>query len=819
MGQEGLLPLTLLVLCGGATVARAWGRPVCWLLAAGFVVLLAAASCPWPGGPARRRERERARRWLGLAALCAGVLLAGAARMTEWLTPRPCEVAFARWASSAALELTGAVATFPEQRADGGLSVVLTVDNIDGDAGPAGARLSLVVTPGCVDSSSLVPGAMVRVSGRYYPPRPAANPGEPDMRVILGRQRLSGTIYVSSPGALRALGAARQGIVARVATALRRRMTEVSHATLPPRQAAILCGMLFGSPPPEIEDSLQATGTAHLFAVSGLHVGFVAALLGSALSLLRLPALARALMAVSCVWLYAFACGLGPSVTRAALMFSFLVCARLAGRKTRAEDALCLSGIVMEVLNPASAFDPGAQLSFAVVLAVLHLAPRIERSLLRLPRGLAKSLAPSMAAQIGAAPLVAWYFGRVAPIGVLANVPCVALAGIGVTIGFSAGLAGLIWPQLASALNAANSFVLAALEGSLDLLARAPFGSTAVARPHALWMAAWYASLLVVACLPRRVVRGIRASGSSVSIFLAAGAAAAVWIAVLRPAPLEVVFLSVGQGDSVFIRSPSGRTVLVDGGGAPDDRRDPGAEVVLPYLLRRGVRRLDLVVATHPHLDHIGGLMAILRSCRVGALAKPSLGEAARPAIDAELVRAATERGTQVLEMARGGHVDLGDGARMVVLHPPREPQVGRDGGLNALSLVARLTYGGFAMLLTGDAGGEVLSGLAADLEGEGCAVLKVPHHGAAATCPEEALRAISASWAVVSVGPNAFGHPADSTVAALERAGAQVLRTDADGAVIVRSNGRRVRVRSMLGGQEGWAVLPAHREECAAGS
>lgn len=795
MHRESILLHAVVLFCVGAAMAGIWGKILVWVFGACLAVTICWSVCRrCAQGPPRALPR--------LASLCAGTLLAGAIAMAVSTLPRSCDRAFAQYASSGLLDLTGVVTGFPEAIADDRWHAVVRVEETGGDWRPAGVRLLITGKQGRTDEGPLLPGARVTVRGRFYPPRAPANPGEPDMRVILGRQGISGTVYIGSPDDVHLVGAADPGVFVRAATSLRRRITEVTRATLEPHHAAILCGMLFGSPPPGMEEKLQATGASHLFAVSGLHVGFVAVVLRSLFSGLRLPVTAAATLVASGVWIYALGCGLRPSVVRAALVFSFAVAAEVSGRKVGARNALYLAGLAMAAASPLSVFDAGAQLSFAVVYGILQLAPRIERSLSRLPEPVARALAASVSAQVAAMPLVAWYFGRVAPIAAIANIPCVAISGIAVTIGFSAGLVGTICRALAFRLNAANALILSGLEGMIDLLARVPFGSIAVARPPLWSVLVWYLALVLLGC-SRRVLRRVYAARRYLPLVMAVTVAGAVWIAVLKPAFLETVFLSVGQGDSIFIRSPSGRTVLVDGGGWPGADKDPGSEVVVPYLLRRGVRRLDVVVGTHPHYDHISGLMAVLRSYRVGVLVKPALPQSVRPNIDRELDRLATERNVRVLEMVKGGFMDLGDGVRIDVLHPPHglEDRSGQD--LNDLSLVMKLTLGDFGVLLTGDASGEVLSHLAADRTDLRCAAFKVPHHGATGGCPRSVLSVVSATWAVVSVGPNPFGHPARTTISALHQAGMRVLRTDIDGAVTVASCGRRVQVKSMLGGME----------------
>ncbi|NLG79106.1 MAG: DNA internalization-related competence protein ComEC/Rec2 [Firmicutes bacterium] len=792
MQKDAVLLSALVVFGSGAAMMKSWGRVS--LLGPAALLMAAAVWQVWGG--ARGRAQGPGPRSLTLWAL---VLLAGAASMRIALSPRPCDRALERLASSGRVVLVGVIDGVPEVLHDGRWRTLLRVQAANGDPGASGARVSLVVDSDQRTQVRLVPGARVEASGRFYPPQPPANPGEPDMRVVLGCRGVSGTLYVRTPDNISLHSMRRQGVAAALAAALRDHMMAVTRATLPQDKATLLSGMLFGHAPAEMQDRLQATGTAHLFAVSGLHVGLVAAVLCGILAGLGLRGPAVLAPALAGSWLYAAACGMRPSVVRAAMMLSCAGLAALTRRSGSVRGALYLAGLVMVGRNPLLVFDPGAQMSFAAVFSVVHLSPRMRRALGAFPAWLADFISASLAAQVGVIPLGAWYFGQVSPVAIIASVPCLALAGMAVVTGFVAGLVGIIHLPVALVLNTGNAVVLLALERVIDMLAGLPFASFPVARPS-LWGILGFYLVLFIAGAPRPVRRALWANRQRLAVLGPAAAAVVVWVAAVRPGALEIVFLSVGQGDSSLIRGPSGRAILVDGGGALGPERDPGAEVVVPYLLRRGVRRLDVVVATHPHKDHIGGLFEAVRRLRVQVLVKPPVPEELRPDLDRRLEAIARGRGVPVVEVVRGGRLDLGDGVTIDFFHPPPVDSGHMVRDLNDLSIVMMVRFRDVQVLFTGDAGPEVLAGLVregCDLDAD---ILKVPHHGAAGGCPLEVLRAVSPAWAVILVGPNAFGHPATSTLEALARTGAHVLRTDLNGAVTARGWGRRVRIFAMRG-------------------
>lgn len=251
---------------------------------------------------------------------------------------------------------------------------------------------------------------------------------------------------------------------------------------------------------------------------------------------------------------------------------------------------------------------------------------------------------------------------------------------------------------------------------------------------------------------------------------------------------LRIHFLDVGQGDGALLVSPAGKSVLVDAGPTEADR------VVLDALRREGVGRLDLVLLTHPHLDHFGGLRSVLREVPAGLLLDPGFDH---PGETYRRLLAWLEETKTPYKVARAGRkIDLGGGATLTVL-APRDPLFsGTRSDANANSVVARLDYGTVSVLFTGDAEEETEARLLADGASLGVTVLKVAHHGSAHSTSSRFLAATKPKAAVASAGrDNDYGHPHPDTLGRLERAGVEIYRTDVDGTVTLVTNGRTWRL------------------------
>ncbi len=699
-------------------------------------------------------------------------------------------------------EIQGIITDMPEVDDEGKWKAILISDAVMSDNGWRGMRILLTGTTEPESGLQFQKGHIVKVYGRFYLSGASLNPGEPDMRRIMAYRRLDGTLYVETINDIRVLGWRKPNLFQRAAESFRGAVVAACNSTLMPRHAKILTGMLLGNAPSHMRPALEATGTSHLFAASGLHVGYVALAVMTLIAPFRLTTACRFAFAGVFIWVYAVACGLRASIVRAALMFSFAALPKILGRKITPKSALVLASLVMLALNPYSVFDVSAQLSFLAVLSITHLYPMIKKLLQPLGDRLSEAFAMSVSAQVGVAPIIAWYFGVFAPIGLIANVPCVILAGAAVLIGLSATLVNLVFTPAASALNAANSLVLLGLETTIGLLAKVPFGAFAVKRPP-LWFVLVYYLCIIIAGAPRRLRRALYSRRNVIVLLILALCVGTVVYQTVKRPEIEIVFFAVGQGDAIFIRSAGGKSFLVDGGGVPGGTRDPGNDTILPFLKRKGINYIDAVVLTHPHYDHIKGLFAVIDSCRVGLLIKPEIPEHMAPDLDHALADLADERNVPLVELGQGSWIDVGDGVRIFVLNPGADTSCETHIGytsteLNAMSLVMRMEFMEFTLLLTGDAGEAQLGALLSMGEDLGASVLKVPHHGARDALNPEIIDSVRPQVSVISVGPNAFSHPAPATVTALEKAGSTVFRTDLDGAVIVRSDGERIRARSV---------------------
>ena len=674
-------------------------------------------------------------------------------------------------------------------------------------AAPAAGTLALSVVRGWPDFG---PGERIACRARLRPLRGTRNPGLPDPMLglrALGVDALGG---VADPDAIRRLAGPAGFGPRRAAFLARRALRAAIDRAVGGEAGAFLKTAVLGDRrgvSDDVEAGFRAAGATHVLSVSGLPRAAVAACLFLALraAAARVPRLALAIdpravaaaVALPGIAFFTLLTGEAVATERSALMLGIGMGALVLGRPASPGPAIAAAALVLLVARPLELLDVSLQLSLSSVAGIALLARRIgpqgappRSGAGRFLRWLWRFGAATAAATVATAPLCAHCFGEVAPLaapGNLALVPLVEL--IVVPVGLAGAAAGALWPPLGRwPLALAGMGARAALAVAAAFRLHAPLWLCRA--PNVLETAALTgAGVLALAALGARG-RGRRAAafGATALAIIAAASLAARDLRRRHVRELVVTFLDVGQGDAAVVEAPGGAVMVVDGGGTRDGAYDTGARIVEPFLRARGIDRVDVVALSHPHPDHLNGLLRILERFEVGAFW--SSGDDGRNPQYRRLVALAAARGVPAPEVAGRA---LG-GARVLPLGPfvddAGRERIGAPPGLsvNDASLVLRVAFAGRAVLFPGDleADGEgELAGRADVAEDVSADVLKVPHHGSRTSSTPELVRAVHPRLAVASLGwRNQFHFPAPEVLGRYAAAGVRLLRTDRDGAV-----------------------------------
>ncbi len=641
-------------------------------------------------------------------------------------------------------------------------------------------------------------GDLVEVYGSIEKPKGARNPGGFNYRSYLAQQGISGLMYLRE-GDFRLIDRGKGSLIVRAGLAVRQRIVDVIEKSLPEEQAGLLTGMLIGyreGLSSQVEEVFTDAGLNHLMAASGMNVWFVAIPLFFLLKKLKLnPRLVNAIV-ILFLWFFAFVAGFSPSVVRAVVMASLVLLAGILWREPDIYASLAFTSMAMLTANPFTLFDIGFQLSFAATLSIVLFHRQIKKLCPKfLPRFVSDTLAVTLAAQAGAAPLTAFYFNQFSPVSLLSNLVVVPLVEAVTVLGFLMAAVGQISLAFSRFIGYANCGILSFILYAAKLSASIPCAVITLPTPSITLLAAYYGLVFLFLwyipnCKPK--VKPYHWAVAACCLL------AALTLRLALPGRLEVVFLDVGEGDSAFIKTWKGTTVLIDGGGSwtgEESGLSKGENVVVPFLLDYGVHKLDLVVATHAHSDHIQGLIPVLEKMRAGCLVIPRCHGSGD---FGPLLEAAQKKKVKVMKLGAGDRIALDKRTYLEVLHP--EPGYREEvSALNNSSLVLKLYYDDISVLFAADIEKEaeeklVKSGL--NLRAD---ILKVAHHGSLTSTSPQFVGAVRPKAAVISVGSNSFGHPSPAVIEELEKVGARLFRTDWTGAVLLVSDGKRARIKTVV--------------------
>ncbi len=633
-------------------------------------------------------------------------------------------------------------------------------------------------------------------------PRPPSNPGEFDFAAWLRGRGARVTCWTNHPEAVVRTGEGRGWTVARASSRLRASVERLLHQSLSERTAPLAAALIVGSRqtvPDDVRADFAESGTLHLLAISGLHVGILATFVWFGCRLAGCGNGTTVAVLLVVLAGYAMVTGARPSVLRASLFVAIAVVGRLGHRAASPFQVLSLAAAVLLAWRPTDLFDPGAQLSFLAAAAIaftleahsrLRRKPAsvddlVERGVVgRVLFGCREFLWASTSTMaviwLFAAPLVAHRFHVVSPVGLVVNVFLVPAIVPVMWCGYA-------FVILATTVGAgAEPFAWAfdvGLRGLLEVVRVAgewELGHRYLAGPSWLWTAGFYvgvAALLIAARRPGGPVR--------------VGAALAFWAVVgltaMQPQPereLRCTFLSVGHGSAVYLELPNGRNLLFDAGSltAPEyaDR------VVRSAVWQSGADRIDVAVASHADVDHFNALVDVSESVPVDVLVVTPAFLDFEQGFVAELCEVAAGRGTRIELLNAGDRVRLDEDVRVEVLHPLAGETYESD---NAASIVLLVEYRGRRILLTGDVEEDGLDRLLArppvDVD-----VLAAPHHGSPKANPPELAEWCRPEHVVVSAGSRTRLDPVREVYE-----GARVLATASEGAisVVVREDGSLV--------------------------
>lgn len=670
-------------------------------------------------------------------------------------------------------------------------------------------------------------GTVIKARGVLREPSSKRNPGGFDYQQYLERRNIFTIINIQEPQVTK-VGEGTGNPLLRVGIDMKERLSRLSY-TLKDDEGGIFRAVILGEKSgltPENRHVYQGLGVMHIFAVSGLHVGFVMFLLLSITSVFRKPSSSSAIaqppsanskgiaagigalltslfntnniiniFIILCLLLYCAATGFSSPVMRASIMLGIYLWGRNNWNNVQTANSLFLAALFLLLLNPLIVFDAGFQFTFAATAFIIFLTP-----ILKANKYLGNDLiAVPFAAWLGTLPLTAYYFNMFSPLGIVTALPAGLMAGGVVILGFIAFILDFLSVQLSQFLITSVGGIIFYANHLLQLFSKLPIvgeGIT-VATPKLPTVFLYYlAFILAFAAYYHRYNPHLRffilKKYKPIIALVLVCLLVLLSLQVFAPSYLEVVFLDVGQGDCIFIKTPNGRVVLIDGGGVTGTH-NYGDLVVIPFLKHLGIKKVDVVINTHPHADHLAGLYPVLKQYPVDLILIPK-GFDEDYEYFKEIIK---ERGLNYTYGKIGQTITLEPNIHLNIIHPPADYPASL--GANNNSIVAELIYNDISLLLTGDIEVEAINYMLPITTQAN--VLKFPHHGSSYSFNVEYLEKVNPEIVVIQVGANnSFGHPGKDVLEYFADEGVPVYRNDLHGAVTIYSKGQKIdRVETVI--------------------
>ncbi len=616
-------------------------------------------------------------------------------------------------------------------------------------------------------------------------------------------------------------------------------LKQIIYKNAPSPQREIIEAMTIGNQneiPADVRENFNKTGTSHILSISGLHIGIVATtafffifliLKSSEYLMLRFNIIKLASAgAFIIVLIYTLIAGMGITVVRSSLMALIFLSALLLGKQKDIYNVLTLSGLIILLVSPEAIFDISFQLSFTAVLAIIYLVPRFSDTsfsfiaswpivVQKIIKQIYLSIIVCIAATIGTMPLIVFYFNRVSAITIIANLIIVPLLGtIALALSMPFILGAFISPAIAGFFIKLSSFFVQISVDIINKMAALSWSSFTFTKPTIAEIFFFYLFISILmqffdlryALMNRKgfLQRHPLILKSLLVIFLCFFIADALYLTLKDKfsSDLRVTAIDVGQGSSILVRFPTGKNMLIDGGGFSESSFDMGKLVVAPFLYHERISTIDTVVLTHPHPDHLQGLLYITENFNVKEVW--STGQLSKDEIFQQWQKIIVQKKIKMNFISAQSPPAKINGVQLNFLWPLKP--ISADTGdlsyrkVNNDSLVLKMKYGNVSFLCPADISSLVESSLIKSKRDLHSDVLFVPHHGSYHSSSIDFIKKVSCRYAVISAGKaNVFHHPHQRTLDRYKSLQVNILRTDKDGAITLTTDGTILHVNTFL--------------------
>lgn len=616
----------------------------------------------------------------------------------------------------------------------------------------------------------------IKIKGILKLPEQNRNDGGFDYRRYLNSKNIYGIITISEEK-IDLLYEGRLDFI----TKIKYKIEETFSKFLPNNYAGIINGMLNGDTKNVSKDVLENfknSGVTHLLAVSGSNIAYIVVFLTIAFNKIFGRHFSYYIILASIV-VFIFVSGASASVVRAGIMAILNIGATLLSKKSNTLNNIYISALFLLCVNPLTVYDVGFILSFVGTFGIVVLSPKINSFVYKYikRKNIAETIGVTLSAQIMLTPIMMYYFNTFSLLSLITNFLVIPISGFLTLLGFIAVLIGVINMRLAQVACYSIYTLTYFMLKITSIFGNIKWANILAPTPK-LWMMVFYYLIIFLKIRPIKNRRKVyRVMFGLIIIYI-----------ILSNLPrnyIKLNMIDVGQGDSIYIETTKKKAILIDGGGTEGSDYDVGENILLPYLLNKGKMVIDLIIVSHPHEDHIEGVLTVVEKLKVKEVIISENVEDTE--LTDKLIRLCQKRNTKVLKVSKRDTFFV-DGIEFSVLHPNKKED---SANLNNMSLLIKMEYAGVKALFTGDLESEKEEKIKTNIKAD---ILKVGHHGSTTSSSENFIKKVSPQIALISVGKdNSYGHPSIKILNRLKDIGARICRTDTDGEIKlkIKNNGK----------------------------
>ncbi len=709
------------------------------------------------------------------------------------------------------LEIVGTVISNPIDK-EYKNQYTLKVEKIDENKKYQNTNLQLNVKK---EKENLSYGDKIIVKGNFEEASTARNEGGFNYKQYLKTKKIYGIVTVDKKD-VKVVNKNNTNIIELLANKVRNSMKGKIEQNITDATSGLLSGMLIGDKsnlPKEIQEDFRNSSLSHILAISGMHVSYVMLGITFLISKMKFSKKMSKMITIVILLFFIILTGKTASVERACFMSVYAILASLLHKRANVLASISISILIILIINPYSILDIGLQLSYGGTLGIVLIYPilkkckkskkekakenKFQKLIQKIKEKILDIIRLTVSANLVIFPIILYQYNTMSFTFIISNLLISSIIGIIIILGFMSVFASYIFMPLAKVMFFLTQILLNILAQTAHLCAKLPFSKVYFPTPKIYVILIYYLFLIYIILAKRNIISVKKISKKIFIIFIIIVIISNLIVKVI-PKEFTISFIDVGQGDSMLISTPKGKRILVDGGGTRDSENfDVGRQTLIPYLLNKGITKLDYIVISHFDSDHATGVAQILGKIDVSSIILTRQLE--ENDIYRHILSIAKEKKIKLIYVKEGDVLKIG-GIKISIIHPENKLMINNP--MNNNSIVCKVEYNSFSMLLTGDIemeAEELILRKNINLKAD---VLKVAHHGSKTSTTGEFLKAINPKVALIGVGKNNnFGHPSNEVIQRLKENGTRIYRTDENGeiSITVNKKGRIIKIQRCI--------------------